>query len=116
MKKKLSALLLSAVLCVTTIPVTGMAAEGSDDTAVGTFEEDAAETSEEISDQDETPDASDDAEEVGIEEKSGTMSIGELEQAQAGSSNSDDFSDSADDFSDGEEFSRKVLSARRRLL
>ena len=40
MKKKLSALLLSAVLCVTAIPVTGMAAEFSDGSAVETLGED----------------------------------------------------------------------------
>lgn len=103
MKKKLSALFLSAVLCVTAIPVTGMAAEFSDGSTVETLEEDAAETPEESSDQEEASlDVSDDAEILDYEEESDELSIGDIEQAYAGSSSSDDFTDSADDFSDGE--------------
>lgn len=103
MKKKLSALLLSAVLCVTAIPVTGMAAEFSDGSAVETLEEDVAEAPEESSDQEEASlDVSDDAEILDYEEESDELSIGDIEQAYAGSSSSDDFTDSADDFSDGE--------------
>ena len=81
MKKKFLALLLSAALCATGIPVTGMAADFSDDAAVETFEEDVSDTPEEISGQEEVPDVSDDAEEVGLEDESEAMSIGELEQA-----------------------------------
>ena len=100
MKKKLSALLLSAVLCVTAIPVTGMAAEFSDGSAVETLEEDVSEAPEESSGQEEASlDVSDDAEILDYEDE---LSIGDIEQAYAGSSSSDDFTDSADDFSDGE--------------
>ena len=102
MKKKLSALLLSAVLCVTAIPVTGMAAEFSDGSAVETLGEDVSEAPEESSGQEEASlDVSDDAEILDYEDKSDELSIGDIEQAYAGSS-SDDFTDSADDFSDGE--------------
>ena len=102
MKKKLSALLLSAVLCVTAIPVTGMAAEFSDGSAVETLEEDVSEAPEESSGQEEASlDVSDDAEILDYEDESDELSIGDIEQAYAGSS-SDDFTDSADDFSDGE--------------
>ena len=100
MKKKLSALLLSAVLCVTAIPVTGMAAEFSDGSVVETLEEDVSEAPEESSGQEEASlDVSDDAEILDYEDE---LSIGDIEQAYAGSSSSDDFTDSADDFSDGE--------------
>ena len=102
MKKKLSALLLSAVLCVTAIPVTGMAAEFSDGSAVETLGEDVSEAPEESSGQEEASwDVSDDAEILDYEDESDELSIGDIEQAYAGSS-SDDFTDSADDFSDGE--------------
>ncbi len=102
MKKKLSALLLSAVLCVTAIPVTGMAAEFSDGSAVETLGEDVSEAPEESSGQEEASlDISDDAEILDYEDESDELSIGDIEQAYAGSS-SDDFTDSADDFSDGE--------------
>ena len=102
MKKKLSALLLSAVLCVTAIPVTGMAAEFSDGSAVETLGEDVSEAPEESSGQEEASwDVSDDAEILDYEDESDKLSIGDIEQAYAGSS-SDDFTDSADDFSDGE--------------
>lgn len=102
MKKKLSALLLSAVLCVTAIPVTGMAAEFSDGSAVETLGEDVSEAPEESSGQEESSlDVSDDAEILDYEDESDELSIGDIEQAYAGSS-SDDFTDSADDFSDGE--------------
>ena len=102
MKKKLSALLLSAVLCVTAIPVTGMAAEFSDGSVVETLEEDVSEAPEESSGQEEASlDVSDDAEILDYEDESDELSIGDIEQAYAGSS-SDDFTDSADDFSDGE--------------
>ena len=102
MKKKLSALLLSAVLCVTAIPVTGMAAELSDGSAVETLGEDVSEAPEESSGQEEASlDVSDDAEILDYEDESDELSIGDIEQAYAGSS-SDDFTDSADDFSDGE--------------
>ena len=101
MKKKLLALLLSAALCATGIPVTGMAADFSDDAAVETFEEDVSDTPEEISGQEEVPDVSDDAEEVGLEDESEAMSIGELEQAQR-AQDEEEFSDSENDFSDGE--------------
>ena len=102
MKKKLSALLLSAILCATAMPVTGMAAEFSDDTAVETSEEDAAETSEEISGQEEVSlEVSDDTEIPDYEDETEELSIGDIEQAYAGSnSSSDDFTDT-DDFSDG---------------
>ena len=46
-------------------------------------------------------DVSDDAEILDYEDESDELSIGDIEQAYAGSS-SDDFTDSADDFSDGE--------------
>lgn len=102
MKKKLSVLLLSAVLCVTAIPVTGMAAEFSDGSAVETLGEDVSEAPEESSGQEEASlDVSDDAEILDYEDESDELSIGDIEQAYAGSS-SDDFTDSADDFSDGE--------------
>lgn len=102
MKKKLSALLLSVVLCVTAIPVTGMAAEFSDGSAVETLGEDVSEAPEESSGQEEASlDVSDDAEILDYEDESDELSIGDIEQAYAGSS-SDDFTDSADDFSDGE--------------
>ena len=102
MKKKLSALLLSAVLCVTAIPVTGMAAEFSDGSAVETLGEDVSEAPEESSGQEEASlDVLDDAEILDYEDESDELSIGDIEQAYAGSS-SDDFTDSADDFSDGE--------------
>ena len=101
MKKKFLALLLSAALCATGIPVTGMAADFSDDAAVETFEEDVSDTPEEISGQEEVPDVSDDAEEVGLEDESETMSIGKLEQAQRTQAE-EEFSDSENDFSDGE--------------
>ena len=102
MKKKLSALLLSAVLCVTAIPVTGMAAEFSDGSAVETLGEDVSEAPEESSGQEEASlDVSDDAEILDYEDESDELSIRDIEQAYAGSS-SDDFTDSADDFSDGE--------------
>lgn len=102
MKKKLSALLLSAVLCVTAIPVTGMAAEFSDGSAVETLGEDVSEAPEESSGQEEASlDVSDDAEILDYEDESDELSIGDIEQAYAGSS-SDDFTDSEDDFSDGE--------------
>ena len=102
MKKKLSALLLSAVLCVTAIPVTGMAAEFSDGSAVETLGEDVSEAPEESSGQEEASlDVSDDAEILDYEDESDELSIGDIEQAYAGSS-SDDFTDSADEFSDGE--------------
>lgn len=102
MKKKLSALLLSAVLCVTAIPVTGMAAEFSDGSAVETLGEDVSEVPEESSGQEEASlDVSDDAEILDYEDESDELSIEDIEQAYAGSS-SDDFADSADDFSDGE--------------
>ena len=102
MKKKLSALLLSAVLCVTAIPVTGMAAEFSDGSAVETLGEDVSEAPEESSGQEEASlDVSDDAEILDYEDESDELSIGDIEQAYAGCS-SDDFTDSADDFSDGE--------------
>lgn len=102
MKKKLSALLLSAVLCVTAIPVTGMAAEFSDGSAVETLGEDVSEAPEESSGQEEASwDVSDDAEILDYEDESDELSIGDIEQEYAGSS-SDDFTDSADDFSDGE--------------
>ena len=95
MKKKLSALLLSAVLCVTAIPVTGMAAEFSDGSAVETLGEDVSEAPEESSGQEEASlDVSDDAEILDYEDESDELSIGDIEQAYAGSS--------ADDFSDGE--------------
>ena len=102
MKKKLSALLLSAVLCVTAIPVTGMAAEFSDGSAVETLGEDVSEAPEESSGQEEASlDVSDDAEILDYEDESDELSIGDIEQAYADSS-SDDFTDSADEFSDGE--------------
>lgn len=101
MKKKFLALLLSAALCATGIPVTGMAADFSDDAAVETFEEDVSDTPEEISGQEEVPDVSDDAEEVGLEDESEAMSIGKLEQAQR-AQDEEEFSDSENDFSDGE--------------
>lgn len=102
MKKKLLALLLSAVLCVTAIPVTGMAAEFSDGSAVETLGEDVSEAPEESSGQEEASlDVLDDAEILDYEDESDELSIGDIEQAYAGSS-SDDFTDSADDFSDGE--------------
>ena len=71
MKKKLSALLLSAVLCVTAIPVTGMAAEFSDGSVVETLEEDVSEAPEESSGQEEASlDVSDDAEILDYEDES----------------------------------------------
>lgn len=79
-----------------------MAAEFSDGSAVETLGEDVSEATEESSGQEEASlDVSDDAEILDYEDESDELSIGDIEQAYAGSS-SDDFTDSADDFSDGE--------------
>ena len=92
MKKRLAALVLSAVLCVTAMPVTGMAAEFSDDTTVteNTLEE-PNETDELSGQENKEADISDDAENVEYEEPE-ELSIGEVEQAY-GERNAEEFSD-----------------------
>ena len=101
MKKRLAALVLSAVLCVTAMPVTGMAAEFSDDTTAteNTLEE-PNETDELSGQENKEADISDDAENVEYEE-SEELSIGEVEQAY-GERNAEEFSDAEEEFSDGE--------------
>lgn len=101
MKKRLAALVLSAVLCVTAMPVTGMAAEFSDDTTAteNTLEE-PNETDELSGQENKEADISDDAENVEYEEPE-ELSIGEVEQAY-GERNAEEFSDAEEEFSDGE--------------
>ena len=68
-----------------------MAAEFSDGSAVETLGEDVSEAPEESSGQEEASlDVSDDAEILDYEDESDELSIGDIEQAYAGSS-SDDF-------------------------
>lgn len=102
MKKKLSALLLSAVLCMAAMPMNGMAADFSDDMSVV---EDISEAVDETSTQEETENSeetekSEEAETIETEEAQ-QLEIGEAEQAYAGK-NSENFTDSEEDFSDGE--------------
>ena len=103
MKNKFWALFLSAVLCVTATPVTGMAAEFSNDTAAAeTSEKDMNEESEELPGQEETgEDISDDADIIEYKEESEASNSEELEQTYE-TEDTETFSDTGDAFSDGE--------------
>lgn len=96
MKKKLSVLLFSAVLCVTAFPANGLAADFGDE---ATTTEDIFEEADESSRQEEAENT-EDAETVEYEDTE-ELEIGETEQAGTGSNNSENFTDSGENFSDG---------------
>ena len=103
MKNKFFAIFLSVVLCVTATPVTGMAAEFTNDTAAAeTSEKDMNEESEKIPEQEETgEDISDDADIIEYKEESESSNSEELEQTYE-TEDAETFSDTGDVFSDGE--------------